>query len=272
MRRALVALTVALPACLSGFSEIRIARPDAGTVDSARADTPAPADAPQSLSDALDALVVPDAQVTPMDAPEVAVPVDVVAGPDVHDVGAVGVDVQDVPDELPHDASSLADRVDVVGAMDVATVFDVQCPTALCNGVCVNSETDPAHCGRCGNSCSSGEECVSGRCGRWVFRTAIPVSGDFGSESGLRRYTADRCGSVAAVPCPSSRRLIEAGVDLVRSADGGMTCGALLTSEVVAVRVNLYVSGCWSCAMPPSPIAGGCALSPPNLLACCAFE
>jgi hypothetical protein len=101
MRRALAAVCLVLPACLSGFSEIRIARPDAGTVDSARADTPAPADAPQSLSDALDALVVPDAQVTPMDAPEVAVPVDVVAGPDVHDVGAVGVDVQDVPDELP---------------------------------------------------------------------------------------------------------------------------------------------------------------------------
>jgi hypothetical protein len=63
MRRALVALTVALPACLSGFSEIRIARPDVGTADVVRVDTPAPTDAPQSPSDALDAPAVPDAQV-----------------------------------------------------------------------------------------------------------------------------------------------------------------------------------------------------------------
>jgi hypothetical protein len=254
-----------LPACLSGFSEIRVVRPDAA-VDSARFDAVIPADAPGVPSDAPDVLQVPDVQPAAMDAPEVAISGDSGPGFDVPDVVDAGQQLADAVDVVGED------HVDARSLTDLADSFDAQCPSPLCNGVCVNTDTDPAHCGRCGNSCGSGEECVGGRCGRWAFRAVVTVSGAFGTEDGLRRYVTDRCQTVAAVPCPSTRSLIEAAVDRVSRADGGQACGALLTSEVVAVRSNLYVAGCWSCVAPPNVVAGGCGLSPPNLLACCAFE
>jgi hypothetical protein len=40
------------------------------------------------------------------------------------------------------------------------------CPVdkSLCNDMCVDTGTDPNNCGRCGNVCSAGQSCVSGRC------------------------------------------------------------------------------------------------------------
>ena len=39
------------------------------------------------------------------------------------------------------------------------------CPaTSCCAGECVNPQTDPEHCGVCGNACVNSEECVDGRC------------------------------------------------------------------------------------------------------------
>jgi hypothetical protein len=34
-----------------------------------------------------------------------------------------------------------------------------------CGGACVNTNTDPANCGRCGKDCDAGEQCRSGACG-----------------------------------------------------------------------------------------------------------
>lgn len=33
-----------------------------------------------------------------------------------------------------------------------------------CNGVCVNTLTDPKHCGRCTRKCASGGSCINGSC------------------------------------------------------------------------------------------------------------
>jgi alpha-tubulin suppressor-like RCC1 family protein len=37
-------------------------------------------------------------------------------------------------------------------------------PQTLCNGTCVNTQTDPANCGACGNVCPGGNTCQSGMC------------------------------------------------------------------------------------------------------------
>ena len=41
----------------------------------------------------------------------------------------------------------------------------------LCNGVCVNSQTSGANCGRCGHSCAYGS-CSSGKCTQWTVASS----------------------------------------------------------------------------------------------------
>ncbi len=40
------------------------------------------------------------------------------------------------------------------------------CPSKLaqCGGKCVNTNTDPAHCGKCDSKCASGLVCAAGLC------------------------------------------------------------------------------------------------------------
>jgi hypothetical protein len=40
------------------------------------------------------------------------------------------------------------------------------CPGTLleCNGVCADTQVDPANCGGCGNPCEAGEVCSAGTC------------------------------------------------------------------------------------------------------------
>lgn len=98
-------------------------------------------------SDARDAEDVRDG----IDAPDAGDAADVIDAPDAGDV-------VDVPD-----AVGVADMVDVADA-DGCAAGEV-----VCDGVCVDTETDPTSCGRCGRRCSARENaspaCVSGACG-----------------------------------------------------------------------------------------------------------
>jgi hypothetical protein len=38
------------------------------------------------------------------------------------------------------------------------------CPTAVCGGACVDTQTSEQHCGSCGNACTGGKSCVGGQC------------------------------------------------------------------------------------------------------------
>jgi hypothetical protein len=51
-----------------------------------------------------------------------------------------------VPDDVDDDG-------DACGPSEVA-----------CDGTCVETDEDPAHCGRCGNACADDEACVGGEC------------------------------------------------------------------------------------------------------------
>jgi hypothetical protein len=164
MRRALVALSLTLPACLSGFSEIRVGRPDAA-VDAARVDAVAPADAPGAPSDAPDVPPAPDVPSAAMDAPDAAVLGDAAPGIDAADVLDAGGQLADVVDVARED------HVDAGAPTDGADVFDAQCPTPLCNGVCVDTSSDRVNCGRCGVVCPG--RCQAGSCVRFVG--VVPV-------------------------------------------------------------------------------------------------
>lgn len=171
MRPALVAppltaaFAVSLTACLSGFSEIRVLRPDAGAADVVRLDMPAPpVDAPQRPTDALDVPAILDATMPLLDATEVAVAVDAGTIDDGPDVGPPWVDAPDAPGVDGGDSRELADAVG-------PDAFDAQCPTPLCNGVCVDTSGDRANCGRCGLVCPG--RCLAGSCVR--FAGVVPV-------------------------------------------------------------------------------------------------
>jgi hypothetical protein len=46
-----------------------------------------------------------------------------------------------------------------------------------CDGVCVNTTSNPAHCGGCGVACPEGSGCVAGRCDSETVEPAEPVDG-----------------------------------------------------------------------------------------------
>jgi hypothetical protein len=187
MRRALVALSLTFPACLSGFSEIRVGRPDAA-VDAARVDAVVPADAPGAASDAPDVPPAPDVPSAAMDAPDAAVLGDVAPGTDaagVLDAGGQLADVVDVARE---------DHVDAGAPTDGADVFDAQCPMPLCNGVCVDTSSDRANCGRCGVVCPG--RCQAGNCVRFVGVVPVDPLDRFARSTDPRTEWATMCNSL----------------------------------------------------------------------------
>lgn len=264
MRRALVALSLILPACLSGFSEIRVVRSDSA-VDAARVDAVAPVDVPRAPSDTPDVSPAHDVSSAAMDAPDAVVSGD----------AASGIDAADVLDAAgqPADAVDVVreDHVDAGAPTDGADVFDVRCPVSRCGGNCIDTRNDLANCGACGRSCATGEACEEGRCGQWEFRRLARVSGDFAAEDGLRRYLEETCASVGGVPCPSEIGVISVAASAATSTDAGPMCRSLLTRGIISIGRSLSVV-CWSCTNSPVIVEGGCAPNVPNLLACCAFR
>jgi len=57
-------------------------------------------------------------------------------------------------------------------------VADCDLPTELCDGTCTDPETDPDHCGECGNACESGF-CFEGECVGGTFGHVVLMCIDF---------------------------------------------------------------------------------------------
>lgn len=51
-------------------------------------------------------------------------------------------------------------------ATDTSAIFETECDAGLarCSGVCVDTNSDEAHCGTCDKACATGERCVMGAC------------------------------------------------------------------------------------------------------------
>ncbi len=73
------------------------------------------------------------------------------------------------------------------GGGDDAGVDGSSCPGSLasCGSDCVDLQSDPAHCGGCGNTCGEGESCCQGACLAAIAGDAPPLA------------TLDACGRLA---------------------------------------------------------------------------
>ena len=80
----------------------------------------------------------------------------------------------------------------------VSGACSANCPTALCNGLCVDYQTSASNCGACGTACSTSQTCTAGVC------TAIPVNtggaGGTSSTGGGSSSGGSGGGTVVAPP------------------------------------------------------------------------
>ncbi len=249
--RSTVALLAALlvPACLSGFSEIRVQGPDAGVSDRALPSDTQGADAvtrdaPGDRAPALD--------VVPEDAPAA---IDAAPSTDLGTLDAAEADVVDAagPDVLAVDAVDVLEDRPV--QVDAGAIVDA--PAA----------PDVVDAGTCPGGCLAGEACEGGRCGRWVY--AVPESTgdvDYSNPNALEGVEArcrarlgnqGRLGRVCRVADVPGVNLGE----LCRSQSaGGFVLG---DPDAVAFRADRgwYVPGCVRCLTDAAtpPVSGGAA-------------
>ena len=75
------------------------------------------------------------------------------------------------------------------------------CPSAMteCSGVCVETTSNPAHCGACDNGCASGEYCAAGTCTATSGGCPTPLTDCSGACVDMDN-DPDNCGSCAN-PC-----------------------------------------------------------------------
>lgn len=253
MRLAPLALLAALaPACLSGFSEIRVqgAGVDASSDRAPSADT-APRDTPE------DRVQLADGGDAPTD---VVVPVDLGAGDaaeaDVVDGGAwdAGEDRTEPVDVQAVDAGDAGASADTPAAPDVV------------DG------------GTCPGGCTAGEVCEAGRCGRWRFTAWGEFSWyDYAQRPDAIDVAAEACRGAAGGAPYRVCRASEIDADTRRFQCNNRT--RVVVSDPALVWHNadagVYIPGCLACvggAPEPTLLDGrGCG-SWVVPVACCAFR
>jgi hypothetical protein len=69
---------------------------------------------------------------------------------------------------------------------------------AFCNDVCVDTQTDPANCGLCGNACGAGEVCFAGVCAREHRCGALVNCNDVCVDLAADAANCGACGNACA--------------------------------------------------------------------------
>jgi hypothetical protein len=168
-RRLLLVFLSTLPACLSGFTEIRVVRRDASISDTARLDVLAAAvDAVRPDVDAEDARSVGDPQTAPEDSSDATAESNDSGSFDAPEVLPDGVTSVDGPGPSQPDSLLPFDVVpdgDGSNAQDGGVASDA-CPAHYtpCSATCALLFNDRTNCGVCGSVCATSTQCVRGVC------------------------------------------------------------------------------------------------------------
>jgi hypothetical protein len=114
-------------------------------------------------------------------------------------------------------ADATLDSLDAGNADALADGFlgDRECPTTLCTGQCVDTQTDPTHCGSCGSVCPRGAMCIAGAC-KCPAAQSTPCNGscvDLATDHnncggcGNACPAGDRCANKSCVACQSTDKM-----------------------------------------------------------------
>lgn len=96
------------------------------------------------------------------------------------------------------------------------------CPVLRCGTECVDTGTDPANCGACGEACPSGEACEAGQCALACAGGTTKCSGPMGetcADTSVDPANCGACGKACGVA-----ELCDAGV-CVTACGGTTACG-----------------------------------------------
>ncbi len=99
------------------------------------------------------------------------------------------------------------------------------CPSNLddCNGVCTNTQFDPANCGTCGTACQTGEFCSQGTCAGQCLGSTLCNGACVNTDTDPNNCGA--CGNI----CPQGQ-VCSVGVCGVQCTGGATKCGDVCTN------------------------------------------
>ena len=155
------------------------------------------------------------------------------------------------------------------GTMDAADVApSCGAGQVLCNGACVNTQTDNANCGACGRACAAGEVCSLGACGTTCaasLATCSSGAGDGGAraDGGAATFCADlrndrlNCGA-CGTECPAGSICVDRTCTLTCAVGQTQCSGACFDLQTN----NLHCGACGNaCPSGTACTAGVCAVS-----------
>ena len=154
--------------------------------------------------------------------------------PDVRTDGASDVHT----DGRALDATLDAHNGDAGDALSDGFPADQECPTTRCEpGQCVDTQTDPLHCGSCATACPRGAMCTAGACKCPAAQSTacsgvcVDVASDHGNCGGCGNAcpTGQRCSNRTCVPCQSTDKMcsgicVDTTTDISNCGNCGMQC------------------------------------------------
>lgn len=158
----------------------------------------------------------------------------------------VEANLQDQIDALQGDVNDLEQQVgDLMNSVDCDLLAEIAEGVQDCDGNCVNTLTDEANCGECGNACGEFETCTDGVC---ETTACPPPSTDLSFECNTATRNADgQCVYVAVTAA------IGGACDDQNACTVGTTCQAVAEGATASV-----------CGGGTSPCDAGETCSPNN--------